>query len=416
MRSGSMYRGWSVVSGCFLGILVVFGISYSFGVFLTPIQRDLELSRSGVSLIFSLQTGVIYVAAAALGIAADRYGVRRLLAFGAVTILAGILLSVVGESFSALLIAYGIVTAVGLSAVYVVSYATVPRWFQRRQGLATGVATAGLGLGMVAVPPIADALIVRFGWRPAILTIGVGATIALVVAITLVRDSPVGHDLDLSTEFPAGYPEDEAGDGNASFEWATYRKELGAIVASRRFVLVFVGWVAVYGTIYVVFVHLVAHAGEMGIGERAGVTALALIGVTTGLARIFVGALSDRVGRLRTFVACSIVMAGSTIALSIVESWLGLALFAVVFGITYGGNGALLSPLTADLFGRANPNAVFGLVSLSFAVSGVVAPWGAGLIYDVLGAYTLAFLLAGVIGLLGSVLVALAGRQPAISR
>lgn len=407
MLSTPAYRGWSVVSGCFLGILVVFGISYSFGVFLTPIQNDLELSRSGVSLIFSLQTGVIYVAAAALGIAADRYGIRRLLAFGAVTILSGIVLSVVVESFPALLVAYGVVTAVGLSAVYVVSYATVPRWFERRQGLATGIATAGLGLGMVAVPPAADALIDRFGWRTAILTIGIGATIALLAAIVLVRDSPVGSDIDLSKEFPAGYPENE---DDTAFDRTTYREELWAIVASRRFVLVFFGWVGVYGTIFVVFVHLVAHADDMGVGANAGVTALAVIGVTTGLARILVGALSDRVGRLRTFVACSIVMATATLALSVVESWLGLLAFAVVFGITYGGNGALLSPLTADLFGRANPNAVFGLVSLSFAVSGVLAPWGAGVIYDVLGAYTLAFLATGVIGLIGSGLVALAGR------
>lgn len=407
MRFGSVYRGWSVVSGCFLGILVVFGISYSFGVFLDPIQRDLDLTRSGVSLIFSLQTGVIYVAAAVLGVAADRYGVRRLLAFGAAAIFLGVVSSVLVRSFSALLLAYGVVTAVGLSAVYVVSYATVPRWFERRQGLATGIATAGLGLGMVAIPPAADVLIVRFGWRAAIVTIAVGATIALLVATLLIRDSPAGYDIDLSKEFPTGYPDDQPLDGT------TYREELWAIVASRRFALVFAGWVGVYGTIFVVFVHLVAHADDMGVGERAGVLSLAVIGVTTGFARILVGGLSDRVGRLRTFVACSLVMATATIALSVVDSLIGLVSFAVVFGITYGGNGALLSPLTADLFGRSNPNAVFGLVSLSFAVSGVFAPWGAGVIYDLQGAYASAFLITGAVGLVGSVLVALAGRQPA---
>jgi MFS family permease len=412
MRSGPVYPGWSVASGCFLGILVMFGVSYSFGVFLTPIQRDLELARSGVSLIFSLQTGVIYVAAAALGIAADRYGVRRMLAFGTAAFLAGVVLTVLVRSFPALLFAYGIVTAIGLSAIYVVSYATVPRWFERRRGLATGLATSGLGVGMVAIPAAAEVLIGRLGWRGALLSIAVCATVVLVVATLLIRDSPADLDpgADLSGEFPDGYTEAEP------FDRTTYRTELWTIVASRRFVLVFVGWIGVYATIFVVFVHLVAHAAELGVGERAGVIAFAVMGVTTGFARIVVGWLSDRVGRFRTFVACSATMAVATLALPAVGSMGSLLAFAVVFGVAYGGNGALLSPLTADLFGRANPNAVFGLVSLSFAVSGVVAPWGAGLIYDLQGAYTLAFLLAGSIGLVGSGLVWLAGRQPAAAR
>lgn len=414
MRVGSVYRGWSVASGCFLGILVMFGISYSFGVFLEPIQRDLELTRSGVSMIFSLQTGVVYVAAGLLGIAADRYGVRRMLAFGTVVFFGGVGLTVLVESFSSLLIAYGVLTAIGLSAIYVVSYATVPRWFERRRGLATGLATSGLGIGMVMIPPVAEVLIGLIEWRAALLLITACATVALVVATLLIRDSPAGADLDVdldaSGEFPGGYPEEE------SFDPTSYRRELWAIVTSRRFLLVFAGWTGVYTTMYVVFVHLVAHTAELGVGERAGVIALAAIGLTTALARIVVGGLSDRVGRRQTFIACSVVMALATLALAVVDSRLGLAAFAIVFGVAYGGNGALLSPLTADLFGRANPNAVFGLVSLSFAVSGIFAPWGAGVVYDVRGTYTLAFLLAGAVGLLGSGLVALAGGGSTASR
>jgi len=412
MRFRSVYPGWPVATGCFLGVFVMFGLSYSFGVFLTPIQQDLDLARSGVSLIFSLQTGVVYVAAAALGIAADRFGVRRMLAFGMIAFLAGVVLTVVVRSFAAFLIAYGVVTAVGLSAIYVVSYATVPRWFERRRGLATGLATSGLGVGMFAIPPAAEVLIRLLGWREALLFIAICATAGLVVATLLIRDSPAGleSDVDLSGEFPDGYAEMEP------FDRASYRAELWAIATSRRFRFVFAGWIGVYATMYVVFVHLVAHAGELGVGKRAGVIALAVIGVTTGFARIAVGWLSDRVGRFRTFLVCSAAMAAATLALPAVDSRIGLLAFAVAFGAAYGGNGALLSPLTADLFGRANPNAVFGLVSLSFAVSGVLAPWGAGLIYDLQGSYTLAFLLAGAIGLVGSGLVWLSGMQPAAAR
>jgi len=81
----------------------------------------------------------------------------------------------------------------------------------------------------------------------------------------------------------------------------------------------------------------------------------------------------------------------------------------VIFRIAYGGNGALLSPLTVDLFGTANPNAIFGLVSVSFAVSGLLAPWATGLTYDLVGTYTPAFVGAGIAGLVGAGLLAIAG-------
>jgi len=185
-----VYRGWYVVAGGFVGAFVVFGLSYAFGVFLGPMQRDLEISRSAVSLVFSLQTVVIYLSAAALGVLADRFGVRRLLAFGAVTLAIGGVWTSQTDSYAGLLFAYGVLTAIGLGVIYVVSYATVPRWFQRRRGLATGIATAGLGIGMVAMSPAASALIDVLEWRYAFLALVVAATVAVALVTPLFADDP----------------------------------------------------------------------------------------------------------------------------------------------------------------------------------------------------------------------------------
>ncbi|SEV95839.1 MFS transporter [Natrinema salifodinae] len=400
-----VYRGWYVVAGGFVGAFVVFGLSYAFGVFLGPMQRDLGVSRSAVSFVFSLQTVVIYLAAAILGVLADRFGVRRLLAFGVAALALGGLWTSQTTSYVALLLAYGVVTAAGLGAIYVVSYATVPRWFQRRRGLATGIATAGLGIGMVAMSPAANALVGVLEWRLAFLALVLAATVAVAAVTPLFADDPAASGVEPGAEFPEGVPDREPPD------WATYRTELLAVATSRSFLFVFAGWVLVYGTLYAVLVHVVPYAGDVGLGEGTGALALAAIGATTAAARIGIGGLADRLGRVRTFVGCSAIMAASTLCLPLLDSAVGLYAFAVVFGIAYGGNGALLSPLTVDLFGARNPNAIFGLVSLSFAVSGLVAPWAAGLVYDLAGTYTPAFLGAGVAGLLGTALLALAGAD-----
>lgn len=398
-----IYQGWHVVLGGFLGAFVVFGLSYAFGVFLEPMQREFGLSRSGISLAFSLQTVVVYVGAAILGVGADRYGVGRLLLVGAILLGLGGVWTAGARSYPEVLIAYGVLTAIGLGAIYVVSYATVPRWFERRRGLATGIATAGLGVGMVVLPPAAGVMVEVTGWRTALLALVITGTLVVILAVPLFADDPVSAGADIGREFVDGVPQTGAKD------WATYRREVGAVAMSRRFMQVFLGWVFVYATMYAVFVHLIPYAADAGPGSRAGALALAVIGGTTAVARVTVGGLSDRIGRFRSFVACSAGMAGITLVLPLIETTAWLLVFAVVFGTFYGGNGALLSPLIVDLFGAANPNAIFGLVSLSFAVSGLLAPWAAGFVYDVTGGYGPAFFGAGAIGLVGAGLVALAG-------
>ncbi len=400
-----VYRGWYVVAGSFVGAFVVFGLSYAFGVFLEPIQRDLGVSRSAVSLVFSLQTTGIYLAAAVLGVFADRFGVRRLLAFGTAALALGGVWTSRTTTYAGLLLAYGVVTAVGLGAIYVVSYATVPRWFHRRRGLATGIATAGLGVGMVATSPAASALLGVLEWRVALLALVVAAAVAVAAVTPLFADEPIATGVEPGAEFPDGVPDREPPG------WDAYRRELAAVATSRRFLLVFWGWVLVYATLYAVLVHVVPYAGDAGFGAGTGAFALAAIGATTAIARIGIGGLADRFGRVRTFVACSALMGASTLCLPLIGSATGLYGFAVVFGIAYGGNGALLSTLTVDLFGAANPNAIFGLVSVSFAVSGLFAPWAAGLGYDLTGSYAPAFVVAGTAGIVGAGLVVLAAES-----
>lgn len=400
-----VYRGWYVVAGSFVGTFVVFGLSYAFGVFLEPIQRDFGLSRAAVSGIFSLQSVVMYAAAAIFGILADRFGVRLFLIVGAVALASGGIWTSQADTYVGVLFAYGVVTAVGLGSIYVVSYATVPRWFERRRGLATGIATAGLGIGMIALAPAASTLVGAFGWQTAILVIVVGAAIAIVFAAPLFADDPASAGVDPGDEFADAVPD------HGPSTWRSVARDVTAVVASRTFVLVFVGFLPVYGTLFAVLVHVVPHAGDVGVGAGRGAFALAIVGLTTSGARIPVGSFADRFGRVRTFVACATGMGVATGMLAFVTTASGLYAVAAGFGIAYSGIGALLSPLTADLFGTANANAIFGLVSVSFAVSGLLAPWIVGIAYDLSGTYTPAFVVAGVACVAGAGLLAIAGRE-----
>ena len=67
----------------------------------------------------------------------------------------------------------------------------IVRWFDRRRGLALGIALAGVGLGAALIPPLAQAVITNYGWREAYLAIGgVVLLISLPLIIVFLRDSP----------------------------------------------------------------------------------------------------------------------------------------------------------------------------------------------------------------------------------
>ena len=407
-RDDGIYYGWYVTLACFLGTFVVYGLSYSFGVFFDVILTDFGGSRGGTALVFSVHTFVLYVGAFAVGGVVDAYGARRPLLAGGVLLGVGLYWTSHAGTIVELFLAYGILVALGLGVVFVVSYATVPRWFGRRRGWAGGIASAGLGVGMVLVAPAAAVGIERYGWQRTYLLLSVLVLAALGVAVLLVADDPDSAGVDTGDEFEgdafaAGTRSDPTlSDGR-------FRDAL-AVGMDRSFLLVFAGWIGIYATLYVVLVHLPAYVVDAGMARGTGALALGAIGATSVVGRIGIGYLGDRAGRVRTFVACSALMGLATLALPAVGSRWAVGLFALVFGLGYGGNGALLAPLVADLFGTTNLNTTFGLASTSFAVSGLLAPWLAGSGYDVLGTYLPAFLASGVAALLGAGLVAMAGR------
>ncbi len=397
------YYGWVVACCCFVAAGVMFGMTYSFSVFFDALQRSFAVSPARVSLVYGVQTFVIFVGAAALGGLLDRVGPRRLLAAGTVVLVAGLVGTSYSDSYPALLATYGLVTGLGMGTLYVVAYATVPLWFDRRRGAATGLASAGLGAGLLVVAPTASFLVARYGWRPAFRVLAAGFLVVLAVAAYFAADEPAEMGADEELEFPDGRTADSGGN------WRVRLEAVRGRVLSPAFGLVLAGWALVYSTLYVLVNHVVPFADVTGM-RWAGVATLTVVGVSTSAARLAIGPLSDRVGRVRIFVVCSAVMGAGLLALPFARVPLALFAVAVCFGIGYGGNGALLSPLVADLFGTDQLGTLYGVASIGFAVAGLLAPPLATVGYGALGSYRPVFLATGVIGLVGAVCIGGAGR------
>jgi MFS family permease len=104
------------------------------------------------------------------------------------------------------------------------------------------------------------------------------------------------------------------------------------------------------------------------------------------------------------------MMAAPLILLPATESWPAVISLGTIAGLGAAGGDALLSPLTAELFGATNIFSVFGILAASFGISGLIAPYITGVVYDVYGEYTYIFIVIGVVGLLGVGLTMRAGQ------
>jgi MFS family permease len=71
-----------------------------------------------------------------------------------------------------------------------------------------------------------------------------------------------------------------------------------------------------------------------------------------------------------------------------------LYLYACFFGLGYGARGPILSAIAADLFPGPSFGTIFGLISIGSGLGGALGPWCGGYVYDLLGSYRPAFLLA----------------------
>ncbi len=377
-----IFYGWFVVAGTFAVTFVGFGCAYTFSTFLPSLQHDFAASRGSVSLVFSLAGFVYFALGAVSGPLADKWGARRLAVVGMVVTGLGLALASAARTLMEVYTAYGLGVGLGIGLSYVPVLGVMQRWFIRRRGFASGIGVAGIGVGTLVMPPVAAFLINAVGWRETYLILGVFAAIVGGGLAFLIEDDPRGRGLGPDGDpMPAG-PQ----------PIARAKSSMLAAVKSPRFAGLFIASLLGSFGVFVPFVHLVPYALDHGVPQSAAVLLLGAIGVGSTAGRFFLGGLADRLGRS---LSMALMIVGMALAFGVwffsVNLW-SLAVFALLYGLFYGGWVALLPAVVADYFGATNLGGMIGLVSLGIAFGTLIGPSAAGFAFDVSQSYTLPIL------------------------
>ncbi|BEP68293.1 MULTISPECIES: MFS transporter [unclassified Variovorax] len=378
------FHGWLVVAGAFAVMFVGFGCAYTFSAFLDALQRDFGASRGEVSLVFSLAGFLYFGLGVFSGPLADRWGARRLAVAGMVLVGLGLVLAGQARSLTQIFWAYGLGVGLGVGASYVPVLGAVQRWFVRQRGFASGLAVSGIGVGTLAMPPLASWFIDTLGWRDAYLALGVLAAVVGVGMALLVENDPRARGLG-----PDGDPP-QAQAPTALPPGASVREAVG----SRRFAGLYAACLISSFGLFVPFVHLVPYALDHGVAASSAVLLLGAIGVGSTAGRFFLGGLADRMGRDHALPLMSAGMALSLVAWAVSGGFWGLALFAFAYGVFYGGFVALLPALVMDWFGGRHIGAIIGILYTSVAIGTLIGPSAAGFAFDLTRSYLLPILVA----------------------
>jgi len=409
MFKSKLFYGWVLVAAFLVIGTVMYGIQTSFGVFFKSIEGEFLLTRTSTSTIFSVQNVFGCVLSFVGGWAVDKYGPRTIALF--IGLLAGLSLLLTSQTneFWQLFITYSLLFSV-IGAVYTMIISVVSRWFHKNRGLALGIAGAGIGLGPVAIAPFATYLIASFDWRMAYIIMGLMAWLIIIPLSRLLKKSPDGITTkpnitnSISDRSIRAQVKNDDGDQPTEFSLRDAAK-------TRSFWLLASVWLLTSCCHFLILIHIVPHATDIGISPMEAATILSVIGASFIAGRLLMGKVSDIIGGKKTAIICSALVAILLMSLIWTQDLSMLYIFGVIYGFAQGGLDTSISALIGDTFGMRNIGMIAGALQFTFGVGMIIGPAVGGIIFDANNSYFLAFVVSVLAMLVVTLLLALTRQE-----
>ena len=373
-----------------LTLALAYGIWYSYSVFLVALLAEFGWSRSVLAGAFSVFTVVHGSMGPVIGALCARFKPLRVTTVGGVAMAVTLFADSYISSPLQLYLGFGVVTAIAVAmGGWVPALVHVQREFQDRVGLAIGIISSGVGVGMVLIVPLTQVLIDQFGWR---------TTFRLLAVLSLVWVVPASLWTLKVTErqknrgqSPVNQNQEESG--------SDPKPELTLREATRTQPFWLLVGAFFFGNMcsQTLHVHQVAYLVDHGMAAIVAASVVSVVGLASIVAKTGGGWLSDRVERELVYIAGIAIMAASAFALLAIgmspSLWSAYG-YALLLGVGYSVTATLTPAMFSDRFSGRHYGAIIGIGLLCAAVGSALGPWFAGRVYDATGSYAVPFVIA----------------------
>ena len=400
---------WWVVAGSLLGLTVGNGpvMQFTFGVFVKPLSEALQTDRgtiSGALLAGLVATGI---ATPLIGRLIDQHGTRRVALPAIVLFALGMAaIGLFANSPAALILMYalcGIVAAGQTPLPYSKAIAAV---FDERRGLALGIATAGVGLGTMLMPMLAQKLMASFGWRGAYMGLGL---------VTLLVALPAMAGL-VTRRREAATSADAAGPAHATPNAMAPGMSAAEARVSGRFWCLAVAFFTVALAASGVVAHIVPLMTDRGVPAASAAAAISAAGLALIVGRLAAGWLLDRLHAPHVaMVFFSLPLLGIALLLGTADARFGVPA-AILVGLGLGAEVDLIAFLQSRYLGLKAFGEIYGYLFAIFMLGSGLGPFLMGQSFKLLHSYDPALMVMAAGLVLACVLMARLGAYAYGSR
>ena len=365
-------------------------------------------SYGAVGLGFAIQWIVSGLFGPPAGWLGDRYGVRWTMRLGAVLFIVGMVLTGFMRELWQFYLFFGVILSAAMGIFQVPLTAAVTLWFRKHLGTGMGLLQSSQGIGPLVAVPIMLYIIHLFGggldglraafWIPGI----VGGSIILVM-IKFFYNEPAQIGVR-----PFGAPEDEPIKAVQTGEIARVRTKVFLKQAQKTSAFWNLIGIHFWGCAghAIILVYLVAMAEDEGVSKGLAAGAFVTMSVTSTITRFAVPVIADRMGSKPAMAGCFFLQVAPIFLLFFAQDAWHFYLFAVLFGIGFGGEMSAFPIINRQYYGSGPIGTTYGYQMMGAGVGMAAGALIGGQLRDITGNFdatmglSLALSMVGVISIM----------------
>jgi MFS family permease len=397
------FYGWVVVAVAFVTMGIGVNTRTAFSLLFPPILDEFGWSRATLAATFSIGFMVSTLATPAIGAMMDRWGPRIVIPIGAVLTGLGLMAATFAFLPWHFYLTLGVMVVGGtIFMSYIGHTMFLPHWFDRRRGLAIGIAFSGVGTGSIIMFPWMQFAIDTTGWRQSLWITAI-VLIVVLVPLNIIFQRHRPEHLGLRPDGADDPAKSSAGetapvrDGIVNRAWTVTDWTLARAIRTKPFWWLVLAFSTGLYAWYAVQVHQTRYLIDVGISAEKAAVALGLVGLTGIGGQIAIGHFSDRIGREW---AWSLAFAGFLLSYVLLlaldqypSDWLMYFMVGAQGFLGYGMTGIYAS-VPAELFAGRRYGIIFGSLGVASGIGAGFGPWATGFLFDLQGSYGQAFAVA----------------------
>ena len=382
MRASIFPGWWQVVVAMLIQAASAAAVFTAYSIIAVPLQETFGSSRAGVMMAITVTIFMIGVMNPLMGTAMDRYSLRSLFLIGAASLVMGFFALSFTATLTQAVVVYAVFMATGMVLLGPLAASTLlARWFDRRRGFVMGIAASGTALGGLVLPPILQALIDAFEWRPALrIFAGLLFLITVPAIMLLTIDRPADRKLYADGDSAPAYG-------------ATPRPEparlhsAASVLGNPNFWFIAVVLGLIFSASTALSANLVPLVKDKGISVERAALLLSILSVGSFAGKMVFAGVGDRVELRLTIVIGLALQTLGLFGFLRAGDYTFLIAATLVFGLAIGGALPLWGFMVARAFGAANIGRVMGLMTTVVTAFNLSAPMLFGFSFDTTGSY-----------------------------